>query len=466
MIKIGNRPPPRTEANQPASEAGKATGLQGSPASVPSEKVAKGFRARLRRLQKEQQGGQVRSHSGHHTGSHTETRPESHTETRTQDHSEDYSEAHTSRGTSPQRQEVQKQASPSHQQTTQQAEAKPQSATPDQRQATKPQTEAETQAGAQAKPQTADTEATEATKESAHPTQSKSASEADRESTGASSRASTGELRGTESLPSGSTKAGQGSQDTHSTRGTQGTGQEATQKASGQTSQSDASSPNRPDTLTGTATGSSDRASEASIARETRFGGADDANPTDEANAALGGAQATTQGAGATGAGVATAPAPTPTAASASSEQRAAVISAINQVSDRITAVAQSPTSGAASAVRLELREDLLPGTSLELQRGADGGLTLSFSTTAGVSAGLLRDHAQAMASFVADRTGVAITVRLNESGGQSQTLVGGDGARDSTTGTGGDGRNDGQSRERTETEEELAARTAESNQS
>ena len=459
MIKIGNRPPPRTEANQPASEAGKATGLQGSPASVPSEKVAKGFRARLRRLQKEQQGGQVRSHSGHHTGSHTEAR----TENRTQDHSEDYSETHTSQGTNPQRQGVQKQA-------TQQAEAKPQSATPDQRQATKPQTETETQAGAGAKPQTADTEATEATKESAHPTQSKSASEADRESTGASSRASTGEPRGTESLPSGSTKAGQGSQDTHSTRGTQGTGQEATQKASGQTSpqtsQSDASSPNRPDTLAGTATGSSDRASEASIARETRFGGADDADPTDAANAALGGAQATTQGAGATGAGVATAPAPTPTAASASSEQRAAVISAINQVSDRITAVAQSPTSGAASAVRLELREDLLPGTSLELQRGADGGLTLSFSTTAGVSAGLLRDHAQAMASFVADRTGVAITVRLNESGGQSQTLVGGDGARDSTTGTGGDGRNDGQSRERKETEEELAARTAESNQS
>ena len=453
MIKIGNRPPPRTEANQPASEAGKATGLQGSPASVPSEKVAKGFRARLRRLQKEQQDGQVRSHSGHHTGSHTGSHTEAHTENRTQDHSEDYSEAHTSQGTNPQRQGVQKQA-------TQQAEAKPQSATPDQRQATKPQTEteteAETQAGAGAKPQTADTEATEATKESAHPTQGKSTLESNRESTG--------EPRGTESLPSGSTKAGQGS---HST---QGTGQEATQKASGQTSpqtsQSDASSPNRPDTLTGTATGSSDRASEASIARETRFGGADDTNPTDEANAALGGAQATTQGAGATGAGVATASAPTPTTASASSEQRAAVISAINQVSDRITAVAQSPTSGAASAVRLELREDLLPGTSLELQRGADGGLTLSFSTTAGVSAGLLRDHAQAMASFVADRTGVAITVRLNESGGQSQTLVGGDGARDSTTGTGGDGRNDGQSRERKETEEELAARSTESNQS
>ena len=244
-----------------------------------------------------------------------------------------------------------------------------------------------------------------------------------------------------------STQAGQG---THGTHATHDGAQEAIPKTSGQTSpqtgESDSPSPNRPNDATSSQTSGLNRSPEASQARETRSSRSDDVIGTDGASAALGGAQAATQGVATSG--VAPAQAPTPTTPSATSEQRAAVISAINQVSDRITAVAQSPTSGAASAVRLELREDVLPGTSLELQRGADGGLTLSFSTTAGVSAGLLRDHAQAMASFVADRTGVAITVRLNESGGQSQTLVGGDSTREGASGTGGDGRNDGQSRE------------------
>ena len=82
MIKIGNRPPPRTEANSPTGEVGKAV------PSVATEKAAKGFRARLRRLQKEQQQvrqkeqGTTPSHtaSSHHHQAHHEAHTEHHQE--------------------------------------------------------------------------------------------------------------------------------------------------------------------------------------------------------------------------------------------------------------------------------------------------------------------------------------------------------------------------------------------------
>ena len=53
----------------------------------------------------------------------------------------------------------------------------------------------------------------------------------------------------------------------------------------------------------------------------------------------------------------------------------------------------------------------------------------------------------------------------LTKAADKAKPLFGGDSTREGASGTGGDGRNDGQSRERKETEEALAARTQDSNE-
>ena len=96
--------------------------------------------------------------------------------------------------------------------------------------------------------------------------------------------------------------------------------------------------------------------------------------------------------------------------------------------------------------MRVSIQDAILPSTTLEIQRGADRGLTLTFLTDAGASASVLRAHGDALASHVQTQTGTPISVRLSEPGNANQ-IVGGGGADD------GSDAGDGQSRGRDDAE-------------
>ena len=134
--------------------------------------------------------------------------------------------------------------------------------------------------------------------------------------------------------------------------------------------------------------------------------------------------------------------------AAATAESRQALLSAVNKVADRISFVAaDNNTTG--GAMRVSIQDAILPSTTLEIQRGADGGLTLTFLTDAGASASVLRAHGDALASHVQTQTGTPISVRLSEPGNADQ-IVGGGGADD------GSDAGDGQSRGRDDAEARL----------
>ncbi|MDA7987996.1 MAG: hypothetical protein MPJ53_05725 [Alphaproteobacteria bacterium] len=134
--------------------------------------------------------------------------------------------------------------------------------------------------------------------------------------------------------------------------------------------------------------------------------------------------------------------------AAATAESRQALLSAVNKVADRISFVA-ADNNASGGAMRVSIQDAILPSTTLEIQRGADGGLTLTFLTDAGASASVLRAHGDALASHVQTQTGTPISVRLSEPGNADQ-IVGGGGA-DTETDAG-----DGQSRGRDDAEARL----------
>ena len=134
--------------------------------------------------------------------------------------------------------------------------------------------------------------------------------------------------------------------------------------------------------------------------------------------------------------------------AAATAESRQALLAAVNKVADRISFVAADNRAGG-GAMRVSIQDAILPSTTLEIQRGADGGLTLTFLTDAGASASVLRAHGDALASHVQTQTGTPISVRLSEPGNANQ-IVGGGGADD------GSDAGDGQSRGRDDAEARL----------
>ncbi|MGR4000867.1 MAG: hypothetical protein OD811_03625 [Alphaproteobacteria bacterium] len=141
----------------------------------------------------------------------------------------------------------------------------------------------------------------------------------------------------------------------------------------------------------------------------------------------------------------------------ASAESREALLAAVNKVADRISFVAAdaSVAGGARGGmVRIELQDKVLPSTTLEIQRGNDGVLTLTFVTDAGASSAVLRAHGEALASHVEAQTGTQISVRLLDSGSSAQ-VVGGVGSGDGGADTNADA-GSGQSRGRENTEATL----------
>ena len=165
-------------------------------------------------------------------------------------------------------------------------------------------------------------------------------------------------------------------------------------------------------------------------------GGADEAARTAAAEAGASGAPAAPPS-------LSDAPSTAAPPPAASAESRAALLGAIAKVSDRISLVPTGSGEGASAGggVRIQLQESVLPGTALDVQRGADGGLVLTFLTDAGSSAALLAAHGEALAGFVEAQTGTAVSVRLAESGQPPQTLAGGTGTEAGADAGGGESR-------------------------